>query len=179
MYAAFVKRAYAAGADGKELVESYLPAFAPKPGTSLRKRLREEVNYRVQIGYTRFWMLPAHLPPARDAVRVAVAIRTSFVRALLLTPRRAEFFDWSVVLETWEEAVERTKHKMNSSHEVWNKYMAIRFGDLDQKLPSADASTALELFEARLQVPHLEWQQTFRPFPVSCLSTNPQTSTRR
>ncbi len=37
MYAAFVKRAYTAGADGEELVESYLPAFAPKPGTPTAK----------------------------------------------------------------------------------------------------------------------------------------------
>jgi hypothetical protein len=59
MFAAFVKRAYAAGSDGEELVESYLPAFAPKPGSPLRKRLRDEVNYRAQIGYTRFWSLPA------------------------------------------------------------------------------------------------------------------------
>jgi hypothetical protein len=59
MFAAFVKRAYAAGEDGKELVESYLPAFAPRPGLPLSKRLRDELNYRVQIGYTRFWMLPA------------------------------------------------------------------------------------------------------------------------
>ncbi len=58
MYAAFVKRAYSAGADGEELVESYLPAFAPRPGSSLRKRIRDELNYRTQIGYTRFWMLP-------------------------------------------------------------------------------------------------------------------------
>ncbi|MBV9310246.1 MAG: DUF2236 domain-containing protein [Solirubrobacterales bacterium] len=59
MYAAFVKRARAAGRDGEELVESYLPAFAPKPKTtSLRKRVRDELNYRAQIGYTRFWMLP-------------------------------------------------------------------------------------------------------------------------
>lgn len=59
MYAAFVKRAYGAGEDGEELVESYLPAFAPKPDSSWRKRLRDELNYRTQIGYTRFWMLPA------------------------------------------------------------------------------------------------------------------------
>jgi hypothetical protein len=59
MFAAFVKRAYSAGPDGKELVESYLPAFAPQPGTPWRKRLRDELNYRTQIGYTRFWMLPA------------------------------------------------------------------------------------------------------------------------
>ncbi len=58
MFAAFVKRAYTAGADGAELVESYLPAFEPTPGTGLRKRLRDELNYRVQIGYTAFWLLP-------------------------------------------------------------------------------------------------------------------------
>lgn len=58
MFAAFVKRAYAAGPDGDELIESYLPAFAPKPGVSPRKRMRDEIEYRALIGYTRFWMLP-------------------------------------------------------------------------------------------------------------------------
>lgn len=59
MFAAFAKRAFTAGPDGEELVESYLPAFAPRPGTPLRKRIRDEFNYRVQIGYTGFWLLPA------------------------------------------------------------------------------------------------------------------------
>jgi ER-bound oxygenase mpaB/B'/Rubber oxygenase, catalytic domain len=58
MFAAFVKRAYLAGPDGDELIEAYLPAFAPKTGTSLGKRLRDEIEYRALIGYTRFWMLP-------------------------------------------------------------------------------------------------------------------------
>jgi len=58
MYAAIVKRAYTAGADGEELVESYLPAFAPKPGSSVAKRLRDELNYRIQIGYTHYWSAP-------------------------------------------------------------------------------------------------------------------------
>jgi hypothetical protein len=58
MFAAFAKRAFTAGSDGAELVESYLPAFAPKPGSPWRKRLRDEINYRVQIGYTGFWLLP-------------------------------------------------------------------------------------------------------------------------
>ncbi len=58
MYAAIVKRAYSAGADGEELVESYLPAFAPKPGSSALKRLRDELNYRIQVGYTRYWSAP-------------------------------------------------------------------------------------------------------------------------
>ncbi|MEV0356044.1 oxygenase MpaB family protein [Nocardia sp. NPDC050697] len=69
MFAAFVKRAHTAGADGEELVESYLPAFEPKPGTPWRKRLRDEVNYRVQIGYTGFWLPPGtyarHAMPRR------------------------------------------------------------------------------------------------------------------
>ena len=58
MFAAFVKRAYLAGADGDELIEAYLPAFAPNTGTSFGKRLRDEIEYRALIGYTRFWMLP-------------------------------------------------------------------------------------------------------------------------
>ncbi|AYF77422.1 DUF2236 domain-containing protein [Nocardia yunnanensis] len=59
MFAAFVKRAYTAGADGEELVESYLPAFAPNPNSPWAKRIRDEFNYRMQIGYTGFWLPPA------------------------------------------------------------------------------------------------------------------------
>ncbi|QBS39367.1 oxygenase MpaB family protein [Nocardia sp. CS682] len=69
MFAAMVKRANTAGTDGAELVESYLPAFAPKPGTPWRKRLRDEINYRIQIGYTAVWLPPAtyakHAMPQR------------------------------------------------------------------------------------------------------------------
>ncbi|KIX94972.1 uncharacterized protein Z520_09282 [Fonsecaea multimorphosa CBS 102226] len=75
-----------------------------------------------------------------------------------------EVFDWSIVLDTWSEAVERTKHDMSRSHEVWDKYLAVRFGDVSQKLPSRDATTVLELFESRLRIPHAEWQQTFQAF---------------
>ncbi|WP_306361382.1 oxygenase MpaB family protein [Nocardia sp. CC227C] len=69
MFAAFVKRAHTAGADGAELVESYLPAFEPKSGTPWRKRLRDEINYRMQIGYTGVWLPPStyarHTMPRR------------------------------------------------------------------------------------------------------------------
>jgi RNA recognition motif-containing protein len=75
-----------------------------------------------------------------------------------------EVFDWNLVLDTWTEAVERTRHDLSHSHEVWDKYMTVRFGDLNQKLNSGDVATALELFEARLRVPHAEWQQTFQAF---------------
>jgi hypothetical protein len=51
-----LKCASTAGADGVELVESYPRAFAPKPGTPWRKRLRDEINYRAQVGYTRYFL---------------------------------------------------------------------------------------------------------------------------
>jgi hypothetical protein len=53
-----LKRAYQAGDDGRELVESYPRAFAPQTGTPWRKRVRDEVNYRAQLGYTRFFLPP-------------------------------------------------------------------------------------------------------------------------
>jgi hypothetical protein len=51
-----LKCARTAGADGVELVESYPRAFTPKTGTPWRKRLRDELNYRAQVGYTRYFL---------------------------------------------------------------------------------------------------------------------------
>ena len=51
-----IKRRFSAGADGVELIESYPAAFRPRPGTPLRRRLRDEVNYRAQLGYTRYFL---------------------------------------------------------------------------------------------------------------------------
>lgn len=86
MFAAFAKRAFTSGADGAELVESYLPAFAPKPGTPLRKRLRDEINYRVQIGYTGFWLLPMtysrHRMPRRFPWVLHPLVQLPFMLAL-------------------------------------------------------------------------------------------------
>jgi hypothetical protein len=53
-----LKRAYRAGEDGRELIESYPRAFAPSAGTPWRKRIRDEFNYRAQVGYTRFFLPP-------------------------------------------------------------------------------------------------------------------------
>jgi hypothetical protein len=51
-----LKCAKTAGTDGVELVESYPRAFTPKTGTRWRKRLRDEINYRAQVGYTRYFL---------------------------------------------------------------------------------------------------------------------------
>lgn len=52
----FAKRAFGAGEDGRELIESYPRAFMPKGGTSRRKAIRDHLNYRIQLGYTRYFL---------------------------------------------------------------------------------------------------------------------------
>jgi hypothetical protein len=53
-----LKRADRAGDDGRELIESYPRAFTPSAGATWRKRIRDEINYRVQLGYTRYFLPP-------------------------------------------------------------------------------------------------------------------------
>jgi hypothetical protein len=54
-----LKRAFTAGADGAELIESFPVAFKPRAGTTPAKRVRDELNYRMQLGYTRYFLPPA------------------------------------------------------------------------------------------------------------------------
>lgn len=49
-----LRRSFTGGDDFAEILESYPRAFVPQPGGTTRKRLRDEVNYRAQLGYTRF-----------------------------------------------------------------------------------------------------------------------------
>lgn len=52
----FAKRAFGAVEDGRELIESYPRAFTPKPGTAPLKAIRDRFNYRIQLGYTRYFL---------------------------------------------------------------------------------------------------------------------------
>jgi hypothetical protein len=52
----FAKRTFGAAKDGRELIESYPRAFTPKPGNGIRKAIRDQFNYRVQLGYTRYFL---------------------------------------------------------------------------------------------------------------------------
>ena len=51
-------RSYDSAETGTELVESFVPAFAPKPGQRGLDRLRAAYHYRVQAGYSGLFMLP-------------------------------------------------------------------------------------------------------------------------
>jgi hypothetical protein len=52
----FAKRAFSAREEGRELIESYPRAFTPKEGTGLGKAIRDQFNYRIQLGYTRYFL---------------------------------------------------------------------------------------------------------------------------
>jgi hypothetical protein len=51
-------RSYDSAAIGSELVESFVPAFAPKLGHRGFERLRAGYHYRLQAGYSGLFMLP-------------------------------------------------------------------------------------------------------------------------
>ena len=51
-------RSYDSAQTGAELVESFVPAFAPKPDQRGLNRLRAAYHYRVQAGYSGLFMLP-------------------------------------------------------------------------------------------------------------------------
>lgn len=51
-------RAHDSGPVGAELVESFVPAFAPQPAMSSRARARARYHLTVQAGYTQLFMLP-------------------------------------------------------------------------------------------------------------------------
>lgn len=58
LFMADAARSYDSEATGAELVESFVPAFAPKPTQRGLERLRAGYHYRVQAGYSGLFMLP-------------------------------------------------------------------------------------------------------------------------
>ncbi|WP_019203751.1 oxygenase MpaB family protein [Tsukamurella sp. 1534] len=66
-------RSHDSGSAGSELVESFVPAFAPQPGQARRDRIRARWHATVQAGHTRLFMLPWNrrrfrLPPSAAGV---------------------------------------------------------------------------------------------------------------
>jgi hypothetical protein len=51
-------RAYDSGQAGRELVESFVPAFEPKPHHTGVQRLRARYHFWLQAGYSGLFMLP-------------------------------------------------------------------------------------------------------------------------
>lgn len=71
-------RSYDSASTGTELVESFVPAFAPKPTHRGIDRVRAEYHYRLQAGYSGLFMLPWNrrrydLPPPGVGIALLLA----------------------------------------------------------------------------------------------------------
>ena len=71
-------RSYDSGEHGKELIESFPEAFAPREGQRGLTRLRAAYNYRIYSAYCALWMNPAtrkqyDMPPAFPWILILVA----------------------------------------------------------------------------------------------------------
>lgn len=102
-------RSHDSGSDGAELVESFVPAFAPTPAHRGLGRLRAEYHYRVQAGYLGLYMLPWNrrryrLPSAVPGIAL-LALRFPMVTLLEIGRRVSPRLDrrWQRTnLERWE-----------------------------------------------------------------------------
>ncbi|MDF2823238.1 MAG: hypothetical protein K0R68_646, partial [Mycobacterium sp.] len=84
-------RSYDSADSGAELVESFVPAFAPGPAHRGLARLRAEYHYRLQAGYLGLYMLPWNrrryrLPSALPGI-LMLLLRAPFIAGLELARR--------------------------------------------------------------------------------------------
>lgn len=102
-------RSYDSAGTGSELVESFVPAFAPKPTQRGLERLRACYHYRVQAGYSGLFMLPwnrrrFNLPSPGAGIAVLLA-RAPLIAAVEVARRVVPGVDerWQrFALRRWE-----------------------------------------------------------------------------
>ncbi|MEQ6900908.1 oxygenase MpaB family protein [Nocardioides sp. YIM 152588] len=84
-------RSYDSGPAGKELIESFPAAFAPREGQRGLKRLRAAYNHRIYSAYCALWMAPStrrlyDMPPAFPWILI-IAARWPLMTAVELVRR--------------------------------------------------------------------------------------------
>lgn len=75
-----------------------------------------------------------------------------------------EIFSWKMVLDTWQTGAEDTMWRMNDSHLVWNRYIDLFVQDLQSNVSEDLIVQVKSLFDARLRIPHADWEGTFQTF---------------
>lgn len=109
LFMADAARSYDSADSGTELVESFVPAFAPARAHRGLARLRAEYHYRVQAGYLGLYMLPWNrrryrLPSAVPGI-LLLLLRSPVILALELARRASGRVDrrWQQAnLSRWE-----------------------------------------------------------------------------
>lgn len=113
LFMADAARSYDSAEAGTELVESFVPAFAPTRAHRGLQRLRAEYHYRVQAGYLGLYMLPWNrrryrLPSALPGIALLL-LRSPIIGALELARRASPRIDrrwqqWN--MRRWEAWLE-------------------------------------------------------------------------
>lgn len=106
-------RSYDSASSGAELVESFVPAFAPATSHRGWARLRAEYHYRVQAGYLGLYMLPWNrrryqLPSALPGIGLLL-VRSPLILALEVARRvtpRADRHWQRINLKRWDRWLE-------------------------------------------------------------------------
>ncbi|MDX1886728.1 oxygenase MpaB family protein [Mycolicibacterium sp. 120270] len=113
LFMADAARSYDSGDSGAELVQSFVPAFAPSQSHRGLARLRAQYHYRVQAGYLGLYMLPWNrrryrLPSAIPGIMLLL-LRSPLILALELLRRVSTSVDsrWQQAnLRRWEAWLE-------------------------------------------------------------------------
>ncbi|KAK2797428.1 Splicing factor [Onygenales sp. PD_10] len=75
-----------------------------------------------------------------------------------------EAFTWQSVLDTWREAAEATNWRINDSHLVWDRFLDLMVQDVGNQPSQQKLAHVNDLFVNRLQVPHMNWDNTFQMY---------------
>jgi RNA recognition motif-containing protein len=71
-----------------------------------------------------------------------------------------EIFGFETAQQAWQQGAEATKYRINDSHKLWNRWISVELERLGNSSDAVEIHRLRELFEERLQVPHLAWDET-------------------
>ncbi len=122
LYYADATRKYDSGPLGPELVEAFVPSFAPGPEVRGLARLRAKYHLQLQAGYTRLFMLPWNrrkydLPSGWPGVAFMV-VRSPLIRVIEIVRR------FSPAVDQWWQ---------RTQYDRWARWHAWHIGQKEEK----------------------------------------------
>ncbi|ROV99597.1 hypothetical protein VPNG_07753 [Cytospora leucostoma] len=75
-----------------------------------------------------------------------------------------EVFSLDAALSLWQQGYEATRYRLNDSHELWNRWVALEMELLSRTRTNQGVQRITHLFKNRLQTPHRTWDETSQMF---------------
>ncbi|KAK8076533.1 hypothetical protein PG994_003805 [Apiospora phragmitis] len=75
-----------------------------------------------------------------------------------------QIFSFDSALSLWSDGYKLISHRINDSHEFWNRWISIEQEQLARTRTQAGVQRITHLFRDRLQVPHATWDETSQMF---------------